>query len=409
MISTPISCCRLCGSRQLDIVLDLGDQPPANSLRADVSLSLEHVPLVLCRCDSCTTIQLTETVSPDFLFRDYVWVTGTSKLARDYSYQFYENAMKRLGGQSVFAVEIASNDGTFLECFKLNNHRVLGVDPAKNLAKIAEESGIPTIDEFFGSELAQKLVRDYGKADIVIARNVLPHVPDPNDLINGMAHCLKEDGVGIIEFHWAYKIFAELHYDSIYHEHFFYHSLRSIKALLERHQLVMFDVIESPISGGSLVAYFSKARRSITLGLEAKLSLEDKQELAKLSSWKKFAQLSLDHSKQLRSMVEKEVDSGKKVIGYGASARSSTLLNFCGIDNRHLNCIADQSYLKHGLYTPGTDIIVESPDNALAKDPDTILLLAWNFRDEILGSLARAEFHGNVITPLPNFPHLMRV
>ena len=409
MISKTISCCRLCGSPELDIILDLGAQPPANSLRTDINQQLEAIPLVICRCRKCTTVQLTETVSPEHMFRDYVWVTGTSQTARDYSQRFYENVSQRCGHTPLFAVEIASNDGTFLQRFRQNGHRVLGVDPAQNLARAAEAAGIPTLDEFFGLEIARRLVQEHGQADAVMARNVLPHVPDPNDVVAGIAHCLKDDGVGAIEFHWIDKILSELHYDSVYHEHFFYHSLHSINELLKRHQLVLFDVTESPISGGSLVAYFSKTPRPSSAALNEKLALENERGLATLATWQEFARNSLEHRVKLKDMVEAEIRADKKVIGYGASARSSTLLNFCGIDSRHLTCIADQSPLKHDRYTPGTNVLVVSPEWALAERPDTILLLAWNFRDEILGRLADAGFNGNVIVPLPNDPQLLKV
>jgi len=409
VISNTITKCRLCDNSGLDIILDLGVQPPANSLRSDYKKELEAIPLVICRCRKCTVVQLTETVSPEHLFREYVWVTGTSQTARNYSECFYRNIVQRCEHAPLFAVEIASNDGTFLQRFRQNGHRVLGIDPAQNLARTAEAMGVPTLAEFFGLEIAQRVVREHGRADAVMARNVLPHVPDPNGVVAGIAHCLKDDGIGAIEFHWIDKILSELHYDSIYHEHFFYHSLHSIEQLLERHALTLFDVTESPISGGSLVAYFSKTPRPVADALKEKLALEDERGLATLAIWQEFARRSLEHRVQLKDMVEAEIRAGRNVIGYGASARSSTLLNFCGINSQHLRCIADQSPLKHDRYTPGTNVLVVSPERALDRRPDTILLLAWNFRDEILGALANAGFHGNVLVPLPNSPQLLKV
>ena len=347
MISTPISSCRLCGSSDLDLILDLGTQPPANSLRTSCEQLLESISLVICRCQNCTTVQLTETVAPQHLFRDYVWVTGTSQTARNYSQTFFEHVAQRGGRDPLFVVEVASNDGTFLQRFREHGHRVLGVDPAQNLARAAEAEGIPTLPEFFGLEIARRVTQAQGHADAVIARNVLPHVPDPNDVVAGIAHCLKDDGVGAIEFHWVDKILSELHYDSIYHEHLFYHSLHSIDQLLKRHRLTLFDVTESPISGGSLVAYFSKTPRQASSALTEKLAWEVDRGLASLETWREFAARSLEHRLRLKEMIETEIIAGRRLVGYGASARSSTLLNFCGIDHRHLVCIADQSPLKH--------------------------------------------------------------
>jgi len=409
VISTPISCCRLCGSTSLDLILDLGAQPPANSLRTNRDQVLESIPLAICRCRNCTTIQLTETVAPEHLFRDYVWVTGTSQTARSYSQTFYERIAQRAIQAPLFVVEVASNDGTFLRHFRENGHRILGIDPAQNLAREAEADGIPTLPEFFGLETARRVTGLHGSADVVIARNVLPHVPDPNDVVAGIAHCLKHDALGAIEFHWVDKILGELHYDSIYHEHFFYHSLHSIGQLLARHSLALFDVAESPISGGSLVAYFSKAPRAGTGALNAMLAWEVERGLASLETWQKFAERSLEHRNELKSMVESELGAGKRVIGYGASARSSTLLNFCGIDRTRLIYIADQSPFKHDRFTPGTDILIVPPERAMAENPDTILLLAWNFEDEILRHLSALGFNGDVIVPLPGRPRRLRV
>ena len=410
MISKAIFKCRLCGSKELQNILELGDQPPANSLRKSLSDILDNVPLIICRCAKCTTIQLTETIEPEYLFSNYVWVTGTSKGAREYSKIFAERILSKVSKPSdLFVVEIASNDGTFLKHFQDTGHKVLGIDPAKNLAEEAKKNGILTIAKFFSLDVSKQVTAENGNADIVIARNVIPHVPDPNDVVSGMAYSLNEEGVGAIEFHWIDKILSELHYDSIYHEHFFYHSLHSINELLSRHNLSLFDVAESPISGGSLVAYFSKKTRDKTSALNEKLKWEDDQGISSLDAWQQFAKKSYKHRKKLKSLIESEISTGKKLIGYGASARSSTLLNFCEINHNHLACIADKNPLKHNSYTPGTDVLILSPDEAIKKNPDTIVILAWNFKDEIIDDLKENGFSGNVIIPLPNEPYLMEI
>lgn len=410
MISKTITKCRLCDATDLHTILELGDQPPANSLRKKVSETLENVPLTICRCPKCTTIQLSETIDPEYMFSDYVWVTGTSKGAREYSKIFADRIVSKLSkSDDLFIVEVASNDGTFLQRFKEAGHRVLGVDPAKNLAELAQKNGIPTLADFFGFNVAKKVTAENGHADIVIARNVIPHVPDPNDVVGGMAECLKDNGVGAIEFHWTGKILSELHYDSIYHEHFFYHSLHSINELLLRHDLNLFDVAESPISGGSLVAFFSKEKRAVTSDLKDQLESEGEEGISSLEAWQDFAKMSFEHRVKLKSMIDTENLSGKKVIGYGASARSSTMLNFCGIDHNHLACVADQNALKHNRYTPGTDVLIVSPEEALKENPDTVVILAWNFKDEIIEDLKEKGFKGSVIIPLPNSPYLLEI
>src|SRR5262245_59859267 len=230
-LSETLRTCRICDSAVIDRILDLGAQPPANSLRRDRSECLPAIPLVLCRCRSCGTIQLTETVSPDYLFRNYVWVTGTSQAAREHSARFCEHLLARCRIRPRFVLEVASNDGTFLQRFRERGERVLGVDPAQNVAEMARKDGIPTRAEFFGLALAREIAAEHGLGDAVYARNVISHVANAKDVVAGMSHCLSDAGTGAIEFHSAEVIVDDLHYDSIYHEHLFYHSLHTIGRL----------------------------------------------------------------------------------------------------------------------------------------------------------------------------------
>ena len=410
LFSEKLQCCRMCGRKEIEVILDLGAQPPANSLRKKKEESLQVVPLVLCRCNSCGTVQLNETVSPDYLFSHYVWVTGTSKGAQDYSRVFFERLASRSKQGRLFVAEVASNDGTFLKPFRERGDKVLGIDPARNIAAIASVAGVPTIPEFFGSKVAQQIVAEYGNADIVFARNVISHVANANDVVAGIAHCLTPDGTGAIEFHRADVILEELHYDSVYHEHLFYHSLHSVGMLLDKCGLKLFDVTDSPISGGSLVAYFAKTLRTPTDALKKMLEREAVLGIGHSSPWREFAVRCERHRRALRALVEQTKAEGKRLIGYGASARSSTLLNYCGIDHRQLEAVADQNALKHGRYTPGTDIPIVAPKQAFARSPDSILLLAWNFREEILAQIeGDYGWHGEVIVPLPGDPVVIRV
>lgn len=410
-LSERIEHCRLCGESAIELILDLGTQPPANSLRRERDEALPAIPLVICRCAGCGTVQLTETVSPGYLFSQYFWVTGTSQGARDYSHLFCQRLTSRIPQKGkLFALEIASNDGTFLKRFQERGDRVLGVDPARNIAAVAEGQGIPTISAFFGLEIAQQIVSQHGQADAVFARNVIPHVADANDVVAGMAHCLKDDGTGAIEFHRADIILSELHYDSIYHEHLFYHSLNSLTMLLSRFGLTAFDITESPISGGSLVVYFSKGPRVHSGALREILEREEVLGIGESKPWQDFAQRCAQHRSALRRLVEKACEQGRRLIGYGASARSSTLLNYCGIDYRHLDVISDRNALKHGHYTPGTNIPIVTPRDAFLRHPDVVLLLAWNFRDEIVAQIRDEHgWHGEVIVPLPGDPEVISI
>ncbi|SVC89148.1 uncharacterized protein METZ01_LOCUS342002, partial [marine metagenome] len=264
-----INACRICDSVESLDILNLGEQPPANSLYKVGENSPPSVPLRLVFCKECSTVQLGEDVDPEYLFGEYLWTTGTSDTAIKYSEQFTKKALNHINqlDNKPFVVEVASNDGTFLMRFQETDCKVLGIDPATNIAEIASKNGILTQVEFFSESLAQQLLDEHGTADIVYARNVIPHVKEVHSVISGIRILLGESGVGIIEFHNAALILEQLHYDYIYHEHLFYYTLTTIDYLLKKYDLSIFDISESPISGGSWVVYFSKQEREKTEAL----------------------------------------------------------------------------------------------------------------------------------------------
>jgi SAM-dependent methyltransferase len=398
-----INSCRICKSQDITTFMDLTDQPPANSLREQLNEDLPNVPLELVHCSNCSTIQLSATVDPKYLFSHYVWVTGTSKTAHEYSKFFSTNVIERSKVQKPFVVEIASNDGTFLKDFAEKGCQILGVDPAKNIAEIATQLGVPTMADFFNLTTA-KLVKDkYGNADIVFARNVIPHVKEVHSIIEGIADLLKEDGLGVIEFHYSQIILDELHYDSVYHEHLFFYSLHSMIYLLNLYGLNPFDLTRSPISGGSLVIYFSKNQRKQTVELTNAIKKEKDNKINELQTWLDFASACEKHAKELKSIVQEHKTKGP-VIGYGASARSSTMLNYAELNSEVIDCIIDKNPLKHGRYTPGTNIPIISFEEGkkLFNTCGSILLLAWNFEKEITEELRANGYTGTIIVPLPN-------
>jgi C-methyltransferase C-terminal domain/Methyltransferase domain len=318
--------------------------------------------------------------------------------------------LSRSPKKKLAVLEVASNDGTFLQRIREFGHDVLGVDPAENVAAMAQADGIATIADFFGIDAARRIVAERGPFDVVFARNVVPHVADVHDVVAGMAHCLSDSGTGAIEFHRADVILQELQYDSIYHEHLVYHSLHSIEMLISRQGLQPFDVTESPISGGSFVVYFSKERRPTSAAYQARLGYEVKLEINRARPWREFARRCAAHRTALYTLVEQSKHKGKRLIGYGASARSSTMLNYCGIDRHYLDLLADRSPLKHHRYTPGTDILITDPKAAFATHPDMVLLLAWNFQNEILGQIRTEQrWTGEIIVPLPGEPKTITI
>lgn len=398
--------CRICDAAELAGVLDLGSQPPANCLRRLDEPEPEAVPLDLRRCVDCGTAQITATIDPEVLFGTYLWVTGTSVEAREYSTTFVDRIEKVPGlmadrvGPPRSVVEIASNDGTFLRRFAERGWSVLGVEPATNIAEAAVADGVPTVAEFFDADVARSILESRGPADVVVARNVVPHVANVHAVVEGLAVTAGDDGIVVVEAHDAQVILDELHYDSIYHEHLSYFSLDTLCALFGRHGLTAFDLYASPISGGSNVVFFAGGRRFPTERLQ--VARERSDGVVTAAAWSAFAEAATAHASSLREAVI-EAGSRGTVVGYGASARSSTMLNFAEISSDEVAFVIDQNPLKHGRLTAGTKIPIISPDHGLADlgSADSVLLLAWNFRDEIMGRLRGAGFDGSVILPLP--------
>jgi 2-polyprenyl-3-methyl-5-hydroxy-6-metoxy-1,4-benzoquinol methylase len=399
--------CRICSSKNIEEVLDLGDQPPANSLYKANNVP-HSVPLRLMYCQDCSTVQLGEDVDPEYLFSQYLWVTGTSNTAIEYSYEFTKKALSQIDEEIVqpYVVEIASNDGTFLKRFLENGSKVLGVDPAKNIAELANKNGVPTNANFFTVELAKQLVNDEGEVDIAIARNVIPHVKEIHSVIEGMRKLLKDSGTGIIEFHNAGLILDELHYDYIYHEHLFYFTLKTITGLIHQHNMHVYDIIQSPISGGSWVVYFSKIEKAKSQVLVDIEQLEIEKDLNSYQRWIAFSDQVNQHAARLKEVV---FQNNEKIPAYGASARSSTLLNFCGITSEHISIVLDKNPLKDGLITAGSNIPIVSFEDGIKKikNQKKILLLAWNFQDEIVKELREFDFKGEFIIPLPGDPYIL--
>ncbi len=404
-----IANCRVCGSDKVEQFFDLGDQPLANALVRDATLVDPVFPLSLSFCEICSLVQLDHTADPAELFSHYVWVTSTSSTARAYAEQFCERLLARLGDRSDgHVLEVASNDGTFLKPFLRRGVACLGVDPAANIVEMAKADGVPTLCGFFGEELARGLVAERGAAQAVFARNVLPHVANTGDFVEGLKVAAGADGLVVIEFHYAKTILEELHYDSIYHEHLCYFTLKSLTHLLSSHGIQPFDLEQSPISGGSLVLFAHTRPTQKSAQLLAFEAAEEKSGADSLAAWKRFAAVSFQHREALLALLEAEAKAGRTVVGYGASARSSTMLNFCGIGPGLIAAIADQNPMKQGLFSPSTHIPILAPEECLGTKPDTVVILAWNFFAEISGILReRFGFTGRVVMPLPHPPKVL--
>lgn len=392
-----IDSCRLCNSKELKLILEMGVQPPANSLHDNRQMP-DEVPLTLIRCDNCGVVQLRETIDPEYLFRNYNWVTGTAKTTVEFAERFPKIIEKKIGKVSN-VLEIASNDGTFLKFFKQNNIEVLGVEPAANIANMAREGGIETENVFFDEEAAKNIKKKYKPFDLIVARNVIPHVENLNSVAKGIYHLLSDGGTLAVEFHYAAEIMEGLQYDSIYHEHIFYFTAQSLKDFFAKKKLFMFDCDRSPLSGGSLIAYFSVKEKSISYELSSILEKERVSQLNLEKSWLDFAVRVKEHKINMKNLLDGI--HGAKKIAYGASARSSTLMNYCGINEKIIDYVIDNSPLKQGRYTPGTNIKIMPLDSIDVNSYEYIFITAWNFQEEIIESLEKNGYRNKYIIPLP--------
>ena len=395
--------CRLCFSKNIKIFLDLGSQPFANNLKKKPNKKEIKIPLKVFFCKDCKTVQLTETVNPKLLFSKYVWQTSTSSSARNFSKIFYKEVSKRMFEKKGLVVEIASNDGTYLLPFSKNKKfNVIGVDPAKNINKIAKKK-FKIIDDFFGKKAINQIINSDGKANLIFARNVLAHVKSIHEIVESIHKLLTDNGIAAIEFHYAKEILDGNQYDSIYHEHLFYFSIKSLRSFFLKKKLYLFDAFKSPISGGAVVLMFSKNEKKLSKNLNNLITEEKSCKINSLSSWIKFADNVKAHAKKLNTNLLNYNKKNLKIMGYGASARSSTLLNYINISNKTIHQIIDRNPIKENKYTPGTNIkIVNYEDNKhLITEMKTLFLLSWNFSKEIIKDLKKDGIKCKVIQPLP--------
>ncbi len=397
-----IKSCRICSHKKLKLILDLGNQPAANNLHKKNEI-VKKAPLKLVVCNQCKTAQLSSTINPKYLFSKYLWVTGTSKGAKSYSKKFYNYCKKRIKANKFKVFEIACNDGTFLKPFEEANCSVLGIDPASNIVRNTKKKNI--INDFFNFKKSQEIKKKFKEFDLVFARNVIPHVPNIKSVIKGISNLIEPKlGIGAIEFHYGSIIQKEIHYDSIYHEHYFYFTILTLSNLLKKYGLFSFDIEKSPISGGSLVIFFSKQNRTKSKILKSYEKKELQGKTNSIYKWSEFGNSSRNHSKKLKTIIENENKKNKsKLIAYGASARSSTLLNFLKISNKHISYILDKNNLKSSLYTPGTNLCIKKFDKLKFdfKSTKIILLLAWNFKKEIISEFKKNSYKGKFLIPLP--------
>lgn len=399
--------CRSCCGRDLEMILSLGSMPLANSYPRPEDPKVESsYPLDVVFCRDCALVQITETVPPETLFGEYLYFSSYSETVVRNAQEIVSRLItsRRLNNTNSLVAEIASNDGYLLQFYKSAGIPVLGIEPASNIARVAvEEKGVHTLCDFFSADLARKL-RDSGKTvDVLHGCNVLAHVADLNGVVEGIRLILKDTGVAVLEVPYVKEMIDRCEFDTIYHEHLCYFSLTAMDRLFQRHNLVIEHVELLPIHGGSLrLSVVHKSAITARPQVEELLKREKDWGVSTLEFYRGFARKVEDLKSALLNTLGRMKARGEKLAAYGAAAKGTVLLNYCGIGSDLLDFVADRSPHKQGRLMPGVHVPIEAPERILREMPDSVLLLAWNIADEVMSQ--QSEYRqkgGKFIIPVP--------
>ncbi len=396
--------CLSCGATALGPVMSLGTTPLANGLLRQESLAAPEprFPLDLAFCERCALVQITEIGPPAQLFSDYAYFSSFSDtMVASAKALAVRLVRERALGPDSLVVELASNDGYLLQHYAAAGVPVLGIEPAANIAKVANERGIRTRSEFFGLDCARRLAAEGLAADVVHANNVLAHVPDLNGFVAGIAAVLRPGGVAVIEVPYVRDLIEKCEFDTIYHEHLCYFSVSALVPLFARHGLALADIERIPVHGGSLRVFASGALAQGP-AVTAMLGEEEAAGMLGIGHYAGFAGRVAKLRADLLALLARLRAEGKRIAAYGASAKGSTLLNYFGIGGETLEYVVDRSTEKQGRYTPGTRLPIYAPSRLAEDKPDYLLLLSWNFLDEVLAQQeAYRAGGGKFIVPVP--------
>lgn len=396
--------CAIC-NEELQTILNLGKLPLANHLLTQQELSKKEkfYPLTLCFCKKCGLLQLGQIVSPRVMYEDYLYIPSMSKTLVSHFEELCESIFK-FQKNIKFVVDVGSNDGTLLGFFKNKKNRVLGVDPAVKIAQAATLSGIPTNPSCFNTKESSRIVKKHGRADVICSTNVFAHIEHLFDLYDGVEKLLKDDGICVFEVSYLLDMLQKTLFDSIYHEHLYYFSVSSLIKLFEKTKLEIFNVEHVSMHGGSLRVWLKKKRNKKIKIQTKNINLFLKKEIAfglnKIKIYKNFDKKIGKIKNKLNSLLASLKKKNKIIVGFGAPAKGNILLNYFHIDNKIIDNVVDSTTYKQFRFTPGNHLQILPETTIYVKKPDYILLLAWNFADEIIAK--HKEFKGQFIIPLPD-------
>jgi C-methyltransferase C-terminal domain/Putative zinc binding domain/Methyltransferase domain len=404
-VAAPVACI-VCGSDSVEPFLDLGETALANKFLPAEELETAEpaYPLIVGFCSNCTHIQLTDHVSPPDMFEDYLYVSSASDTLKDHLWDLSDVVVERCGlGEGDLVIDIGANDGSLLKGFRRHGIQTLGVDPARNLAELYHDPEIARYTGFFDSRSAREILEEYGPASAITATNTFPHIPELGDFVRGIDIALAPGGSFVIECHYLMDIFEQLAFDTVYHEHVSYWALGPMVRLFEGHGMEVTHAERLSLHHGQLrVRVQRKGEGVVDPGVQRIIDAERAAGLDRLETWQDFARRTERLKEDLHRTLAELRGDGKQVVGYGAPAKGNTLLGFLGLGPENLDYIVDRSPLKQGLYTPGTHIPVVPTERLLEDQPEYVLLLAWNFAEEVMGQ--QSEYRGNggrFILPVP--------
>lgn len=400
--------CRFCGEPLHHTFVDLGMSPLCESYVSAEQLNMMEpfYPLHVYVCGACFLVQLEEYVSPENIFSEYAYFSSYSNDWLRHAENYVAMTSARFGlDRHSHVVEVASNDGYLLQYFVARGIPVLGVEPARNVAEVAIGKGVPTLVEFFGEETARRLAAEGKAADLLLGNNVLAQVPDINDFVKGMKLLLKPRGVITMEFPHLVRLMEENQFDTIYHEHFSYFSFISAEKIFAAHGLTLFDVEELPTHGGSLRIYARHNEddsRPVAPAVQSLVAREIAAGIDRIDTYAAFTEQVKETKRKLLDFLIAARRQGKSIAGYGAPGKGNTLLNYCGIRTDFLDFTVDRNPYKQGKFLPGTHIPIFSPERIAETKPDYVLILPWNFKDEIMEQIAFIrEWGGQFVVPIP--------